>query len=51
MEDSDGNISIAGDTNELADSESNVPKIVSVMSIADVLVGDFKSIEDSASTS
>lgn len=52
MEDSDGNISIAGDTNdELADSESNVPKIVSVMSIADVLGGDFKSVEESAGTS
>lgn len=52
MEDSDGNISIAGDTNdELADSESNVPKIVSVMSIADVLDVNFKGVEESASTS
>lgn len=47
MEDSDGNISIAGEISDgPVDNESNTPKIVSVMSISDVLGDNFKDIDE-----
>ncbi|XP_063415714.1 uncharacterized protein LOC134697387 isoform X2 [Mytilus trossulus] len=47
MEDSDGNVSIAGEISDgLVDNESNTPKIVSVMSISDVLGDNFKDIDE-----
>lgn len=50
MEDSDGNGSLVGDINDdLGDLESNTPKIVSVMSIADVFNDGLKSSEASPS--
>ncbi|XP_052075996.1 uncharacterized protein LOC127714084 isoform X2 [Mytilus californianus] len=47
MEDSDGNVSIAGEISDgPVDNESNTPKIVSVMSISDVLGDNFKDIDE-----